>query len=150
MNALIKKTTRADQKLAKLSLSIIGGSQLTKGKGGSYAKIKLQERGQFLRIPEKALHLLLAILNHMAEGKSVTLIPSDTEISTQQAADLLNISRPHLIKLLERGEIPYKTVGTHRRIELKNLINYEKKLKNKRKDRLDFLAAQAQDLKLGY
>lgn len=71
-------------------------------------------------------------------------------VSTKQAADMLNVSRPHLVKLLEEGEIPFKKVGTHRRIELKNLIAYEKRLKENRNKKLDFLAKQAQDLNLGY
>jgi excisionase family DNA binding protein len=71
-------------------------------------KIKLQENGEFLRIPKKALLLLSDILQNMAEGKSITLIPSDFEVSTQQAADMLNISRPHLVKLLEEGQSPLR------------------------------------------
>jgi len=67
--------------------------------------------------------LLFEILDNMAMGKSITLIPSEAEVSTQQAADMLNVSRPHLVKLLEKGEIPFKKVGSHRRIQLKDLIN---------------------------
>jgi excisionase family DNA binding protein len=86
----------------------------------------------------------------MAEGKSLTLIPSDSEVSTQQAADILNVSRPHLVKLLEKGYIPFKKVGSHRRIELKDIVTYEEKQKKNRKDQLDFLSRQAQELNLGY
>ena len=94
--------------------------------------------------------LLFEILDNMAMGKSITLIPSEAEVSTQQAADMLNVSRPHLVKLLEKGEIPFKKVGSHRRIQLKDLINYDKKIKQTRSDELDFIAEQAQDLNLGY
>jgi excisionase family DNA binding protein len=86
----------------------------------------------------------------MAQGKSITLIPSDAEVSTQQAADMLNVSRPHLVKLLEGGEIPFKKVGAHRRIALRHLMDYEKKLKENRREKLDFLTEQAQELNLGY
>jgi excisionase family DNA binding protein len=86
----------------------------------------------------------------MAQRKFITILPSDTEVSTRQAASLLNVSRPHLVKLLEQGEIPFKKVGTHRRIQLKNLLEYEQRLKENRKEKLDFLARQAQDLNLGY
>lgn len=112
--------------------------------------IRIQENGDLLKIPKKALYLLFDILNNMAQGKSITLIPSDTEVSTQQAADMLNVSRPHLVKLLESGEIPFKKVGTHRRIDLKDLVAFEKKLKENRNEKLDFLSKQAQDLNLGY
>jgi len=86
----------------------------------------------------------------MAEGKSNTLISSDAVLSTQQAADFLNVSRPHLVKLLEEGQIPFEKAGTHRRIELNNLVIYKKKMKATREENLDFLAKQAQDLNLGY
>ena len=97
-------------------------------KHSGFAKIKVQDHGEFLLIPKKAFHLLVEILINMSEGKSITLIPSDTQISTQQAADILSVSRPHIVKLLESGIIPFKKVDTHRRIELRQLIEYEKKL----------------------
>ena len=86
----------------------------------------------------------------MAEGTTISLIPSDSELSTQQAADMLNVSRPHIIKLLETGVIPFKKVGTHRRISLDALLAYDTEQKQVRKASLEFLAQQAQDLNLGY
>ncbi len=96
--------------------------------------------------------LLFTILDNMADGNSFALFLSDNnaEISTQQGADLLGVSRPHLVSLLEKGEIPFHKVGTHRRIQLKDLIAYDKKIKKNRTDKLDFLADQAQELNLGY
>ncbi len=149
MEAIAKKITRQDQKLAQSSLS-----QMRRAASGvkenGFAKIKVEEQRNFLCIPKKAFHLLVEILNNMAEGKSITLIPSDTAISTQQAADMLNVSRPHIVKLLEDGIIPFRKVGSHRRIELKHLLQYEKMEKENRKQKMDFLAEQAQELKLGY
>jgi excisionase family DNA binding protein len=151
MTAVQERTTREDQRIAKSSISQFREtSRRAMGNDRNFVKIKIQEKGDFLRIPKKALYLLFDILTNMAEGRSITLIPSDTEVSTQQAADMLNVSRPHLVKLLEEGEISFKKVGTHRRIELKNLLAYEKKLKDSRNEKLDFLAKQAQDLNLGY
>lgn len=88
----------------------------------------------------------------MADGNSIALLLSDnkTEISTQQAAELLGTSRPYIVSLLEKGEIPFTKVGTHRRIQLKDLIAYKQKIKKNRADKLGFLAAQAQDLNMGY
>lgn len=86
----------------------------------------------------------------MAEGKSISLVPSDSEVTTQQAADMLNVSRPHIVKLLEDGIIPHKKVGSHRRILLEDLIEYDRKLKEQRDASLKNLAEQAQDLRLGY
>lgn len=86
----------------------------------------------------------------MAEGRSITLVPSGEEVSTQQAADVLNVSRPHVVKLLERGDIPYKRTGSHRKILLEDLVRYDAKLKRQRNKSLKLLTEQAQDLKLGY
>jgi excisionase family DNA binding protein len=113
-------------------------------------RIKISNDANFVNIPKKAFALLLEVLSNMAEGKSMTLIPSDADISTQQAADMLNVSRPHIVKLLETGAIPFKKVGAHRRIELKDLIKYEKRIKAAKEKNLSFLAKQAQELNLGY
>ena len=86
----------------------------------------------------------------MAEGKSIALMPMDTEVTTQQAAEILNVSRPHVIKLLEKGEIPYKKVGSHRRILLQEVLAYESEIKLKRRKKLNKLAEEAQKLNLGY
>jgi excisionase family DNA binding protein len=151
MELLLEKTTKADQEIAKSSiLKLRETSERIKDNKSGFVKIKILENGEFLQIPRKALTLLFEILSNMAQGKSITLIPSDTEVSTQQAADMLKVSRPHLVKLLEEGAIPFKKVGTHRRIELKDLITYERKFKENRNEKLDFLAKQAQELNLGY
>ena len=151
MESVSERTTIEDQKIALSSiLQVRETSKKIKRNSKGYIKIKIQDGSEYLRIPKKALILLLDILNNMAEGKSITLIPSDTELSTQQAADMLHVSRPHLVKLLEDGHIPFKKVGAHRRIELRDLLKYEEKLKEDRNANLLFLAKQAQDLNLGY
>jgi excisionase family DNA binding protein len=86
----------------------------------------------------------------MAQGKSIALMPTDAEVSTQQAAEILNVSRPHVIKLLEKGEIPHKKVGSHRRILLQDILKYESNFKSERRKKLDYLAKEAQQLNLGY
>jgi excisionase family DNA binding protein len=86
----------------------------------------------------------------MAEGKSASLIPSDSEVNTKQAADMLNVSRPHIVKLLEEGKIPFRKVGSHRRVLLEDLMKYDAEMKGQRTKSLEFLAKQAQDLNLGY
>lgn len=113
-------------------------------------RIKIQETGAFITIPKKALTLLSAIIQNMAEGKTISIVPSNSEVSTQQAADMLNVSRPHLVKLLETKKIPFKKVGSHRRILLQDIMEYKERLDKKRESQLDFLSNQAQDLKLGY
>ncbi len=151
METVIRRTTKEDQKLAMSSLhgfQVV--SQKIKSSREIGVRIKIQETGEFITIPKKALTLLSAIIQNMAEGKTISIVPSNSEVSTQQAADMLNVSRPHLVKLLETKKIPFKKVGSHRRILLKDILNYEEQLAKQRESQLDFLSNQAQDLNLGY
>jgi excisionase family DNA binding protein len=113
-------------------------------------RVKLELKENYLEISKEAFELLKKILDLMARGKSITIIPSNETLTTQQAARMLNVSRPHIVKLLEAGEISFKMVGSHRRITLKDLRTYEKKIAKKREKQLTFLTKQAQKLDLGY
>jgi excisionase family DNA binding protein len=150
MDTIQKRTSGDDQRIALRSMTRLKGviSKLHGATPG--VKIKIQESDESITIPKKALSLLMTILSNMSEGKSITIIPTDSEVSTQQAADMLNVSRPHLIKLLENNTIPFKKVGSHRRILLRDLVTYEKSLQRTREEKLKFLSKQAQDLNLGY
>lgn len=151
MKNLIRKTSKEDQKIAISALQCLENvSQSIKNSRNKEVKIKVQEEGEFITIPKKALTLLSDIIENMAEGKTVSIVPSNSEVSTQQAADMLNVSRPHLVKLLEAKKIPFKKVGSHRRILLKDITSYKKQLAKQREAQLDFLSQQAQDLNLGY
>ena len=101
-------------------------------------------------IPFSAFNLLITVLTQMAEGNAVTLIPVHAELTTQEAADLLNVSRPFLIRLLEEKKIPYRKVGTRRRILFQDLMGYKTKIDSDRIKILEDLANEAQDLNLGY
>jgi len=151
MDAVIRKTSRKEQELASKSIfHLVKAAAAISKRKAEGVKIKIQETGEFVTVPTKALDLLFYILNNMAEGRSISLVPSDSEISTQQAADMLNVSRPHIVKLLEEGTIPHKKVGSHRRILLEDIVEYDKRLKEEREASLKYLAEQAQNLGLGY
>lgn len=155
MEAILEKPSLRDQQVASASLFHFTNAIDQKQphhKPAHLVEIRLVESEEVITIPRKAFELLRFILSAMAEGKAVSLIPSDSDsdLSTQQAADLLNVSRPHLVKLLEQGALPFKKVGSHRRVRLEDVAAYEAKQAKQRKQRLQFLAHQAQELNLGY
>ncbi len=92
------------------------------------------------------MSLLAYILTQAADGRGVSVIPSHAELTTQQAADMLNVSRPFLIGLLESGKIPYRMVGKHRRITAEALVEYKRRDDQKRRAAADELSALGQDL----
>ncbi|MEZ2440363.1 helix-turn-helix domain-containing protein [Chitinophaga sp. RCC_12] len=151
MEAITQKTTKSDQEIARYFINEMYeiSRKILQTKSKSIA-ITIDNTKKTRAIPAKAFKLLYTILDNMADGKSITLLPSDAEISTQQAADILNVSRPHVVSLLNKGEIPFTKVGTHRRILLNDIIAYDKQLQKNRTNKLNFLAKQSQKLNMGY
>jgi len=128
---------------------------LVKEKGARYEVRELLVSGKPgtakpLELPPEAARLLARILTEFANGNAVTVVPVGSELTTQEAAELLNVSRPHLVSVLEAGKLPFRRVGTRRRIRLADLLRFKDIEDAKQKQALDGLAAEAQKLGLGY
>ena len=103
-----------------------------------------------LVLPGPVVQMLLEILSEMSQGNAISMMPIHAELSTQDAANILNVSRPYLVKLLKEGDIPFRKVGTHRRVLAEDVINYKRDIDTKRKATLDELAALSQQENMGY
>ena len=146
----ITTPSEADTVLARESLQRLAH---IRGTDKSDLRIHIQgdeQPGEDIALPMPAFHLLKDILAQMAKGNGVTLLPVRAELTTQQAADLLNVSRPFLIGLLEDGKIPFRLVGQHRRVRLDDLMAYKRKDDDARRRIADQLTADAQELGMGY
>ena len=130
--------TESSRKLAAL---------LAQKKGDEPVAIHIAD-GEQIVLPFGAIKLLIELLSQMASGNAVTLIPIHKSLTTQEAADLLNISRPFLVKLLEQGHIPFEKVGSHRRIKAEDLLKYRAEMQKNKNAALDEITKQAQDLNM--
>ena len=130
----IKKPSKQDRKLAKQSYSpLISAINLLKT---DQAEIEIEETGEKLIIPVKALKLLGEILKAMSQGKPISIVPIATEVTTQSAAEILGCSRPYLVKLLEEGVIEFTKVGKHRRVKFEDVMKYKQRMKEAQKNHL--------------
>ena len=103
-----------------------------------------------LELPPKVLRFFAEMLGAMAEQKLVTLVPQKHELTTQEAAAFLNVSRPFVIKEIETGKIPHRKVGRHRRVTFTDLVKYQRDSQAATDQALQDLTDQAQELGLGY
>ncbi|MDL2343017.1 helix-turn-helix domain-containing protein [Deinococcus sp. MIMF12] len=109
----------------------------------------LQGEQQRVTLPPTLAHLLSEVLGRLAQGEALTILPAGRELTTQEAADLLGVSRPFLIeKVLEAGRLPYRRVGKHRRIRLGDLLDYQQQDLEERQAAADELTREAQDMGL--
>lgn len=106
--------------------------------------------GERLELPDSALEALRVIIEAMADGRSITLVPHGKDLTSQEAADTLHVSRPHLIKVLDRGELPFHLVGTHRRIRIEDVLAYRDRRDAERDAALRELTRLSEELPGGY
>ena len=117
---------------------------------GAALEFRLAGTSEEVVLPMSALRLLEAILEANAKGQAVTVTPMHRELTPNQAAEMLGVSRPHLIKLLDEGKIAFRRVGTHRRIRVEDLNRYQEQEEQRQLEALAALQAQAQELGMGY
>lgn len=127
----VKRPTKEEQKAAMESYDALAST--LEQIHSDYIQIEIDETKEKIKIPLNALKLLAKILKETSQGKPISIVPIATEITTQAAAELLGCSRPHLVKLLEDGEISFTRIGKHRRIKYQDLLEYKKQLKAKQR-----------------
>ena len=132
-----------DAELAASALRELGTALDTDGS----VRLHISGRANVV-VPRSALTALAQVLESFAQGEGVTVVPAHAELTTQQAADALNVSRPFLIRLLDAGQIEFRTVGTHRRVKAASLVRYLREDDARRVAAADALAAEAHELGL--
>jgi excisionase family DNA binding protein len=111
-------------------------------------RVAIQGSGRVVTLPRELGEVLRQILANTAAGQMVGVIPAHAELTTQQAADMLNVSRPFIIKLIENGVLEYRKVGTHRRIKASSVRDYARRMELDSRNAADELAALTEDLEL--
>ena len=130
----IRKPSKAEQQTAMNSYNALAATlEAIKSEN---PEIEIEETEEKIIIPLHALKLLAQILKATSQGKPISIVPIATELTTQAAAEMLGCSRPHLVKLLESGEIPFTKIGKHRRVQFEDVAEFKKALKSKQKARI--------------
>ncbi|MEA1887045.1 MAG: helix-turn-helix domain-containing protein [Bacteroidota bacterium] len=133
----INKPTKEEQRAAQESYSVFAAS--IERLCSKNPEIEIEETEEKIRIPINALRLLAKILKEISKGNPISIVPIATEVTTQAGAEFLGCSRPHLVKLLEEGKIPYTKVGKHRRIKYEDIVKYKRDVKAKQRNKIQEL-----------
>jgi excisionase family DNA binding protein len=115
-----------------------------------YRPVLVGPDGGHVELPDSAFRALVCVVRGMAAGCAMALMPSDERLTTNQAAELLHVSRPHLIKLLDEGKLPYEKVGSHRRLRLEDVLAYRRTRAREREAQLRELTQLSQELEGRY
>jgi len=139
-----KRPTKREREIAQLSYQALSNTlaQLNTEK----VDIEIEGSNDKIVLPLSALKFLEEILKNMSQGEIISIVPVATEVTTQKAAEILGCSRPHLIKILEEGKIPFTKVGRHRRIMFEDVVAYKRKMKEEQKLHIiDIMSADEED-----
>jgi excisionase family DNA binding protein len=142
----LSRPTKEEQRIAKESYLAL--SATLESLHSANPQIEIEETEEKIKIPLKALKLLATILKATSQGKPISIVPIATEMTTQAASELLGCSRPHLISLLETGEIPFIKVGKHRRIKYEDVVQYKAQMYSKQRNRIIEMMKMDEDLGL--
>jgi excisionase family DNA binding protein len=142
----LSRPTKEEQRMAKESYLALSAS--LESLHTANPEIEIEETEEKIKIPLKALKLLATILKATSHGKPISIVPIATEMTTQAASELLGCSRPHLISLLETGEIPFIKVGKHRRIKYEDVAQYKAQMYSKQRKRIIEMMKMDEDLGL--
>lgn len=129
----INRPSKVERKIAAESYDALAAVMALEGE---QTEIEIEETKDKITVPLRALKLFGSILKVMSEGKPISIVPSATQVTTQKAAEMLGVSRPYLVKLLEQGAIQHTKVGKHRRILVEDVAAYKEYLKTAQKRQL--------------
>ncbi len=130
----LKKPSKVEQRVAIASYAALTAA--IEQINTEQTEIEIEETKEKIVIPIRALKLLGDILKAMSQGKPISIVPIATEVTTQKAAEILGCSRPHLVKLIEEGKIPFMKVGKHRRLKFEDVVNYKAAMKKEQKQHI--------------
>ncbi|MFO0938454.1 MAG: helix-turn-helix domain-containing protein [Gemmataceae bacterium] len=144
----IERPSAKDAALARESIQRLQ-AQIQKS-GQEFQIVVNGQSRDAVSLPHSAVQILIAGLTEIGRGNGINLIPQRTELSTQEAAEILNLSRPYVVRLLDEGKIPSHKVGTHRRVRIEDVLMYQKQSDAERLNALRNLIDEAQELDMGY
>lgn len=136
--------------LAQISSQELSAVLETNGAIQNFNVVGKDGENHRVQLPTSAVKLMIEVLTQLGQGNSVSITPVHAELTTQEAADLLNMSRPSFIKLLDAGELPHSRTGNRRKVAFVDVMTYKQALEQKRLEALDELSALDQELGLGY
>jgi excisionase family DNA binding protein len=151
MSAVLDEAVSPSEQDSKIAQE--SSRRLSRFAGQDRLTLQIPSKGraaETIELPGPAIGLLMRILTEMSKGNAVTLMPIHAELTTHQAAAILGVSRPFLIKQMKEKKIPFRRIGTHRRVRFQDLMEYKNQIDADRAKVLGELAAQAQELNMGY